>query len=122
MLAGTDTSTITNDWAMTEILCNPSIQQRLHSELDQVVGRDRVVEERDLAHLHYLSCVVKETLRLHPANCFTLPRQSMADATLAGYHVPRGSTVLFNLFALGRDPDVWADPLRFDPERWFGAG
>ncbi|KAG0560299.1 hypothetical protein KC19_10G170000 [Ceratodon purpureus] len=118
LLAGTDTSTITNDWAMTEIIRHPKIQQKLHDELDSVVGRDRIVEETDLVKLHYLICIIKETLRLHPANCFTLPRQSMDDTKLAGYDIPKGSTILFNLFSIGRDADVWTDPLKFDPERW----
>ena len=69
---------------MTEIIRHPKIQQKLHDELDSVVGRDRIVEETDLVKLHYLICIIKETLRLHPANCFTLPRQSMEDTKLAG--------------------------------------
>jgi cytochrome P450 len=121
LLAGTDTSTVTNEWAMTEIVRHPEIQRKLHDELDAVVGRDRVVEERDLTELRYLICIVKETLRLHPANCFTLPRHAMEDATLAGYHVPKGCTILLNLFSAGRDGAVWADPLRFDPARWAGS-
>lgn len=118
MLAATDTSTTTNEWAMTEILRHPHIQQKLHAELDAVVGRDRIVQESDMPHFPYLASIVKETLRLHPANSFTLPRLSMADAELAGYHIPKGSTVLINLFSLGRDENVWPRPLEFDPERW----
>lgn len=121
MLAATDTSTTTNEWAMTEIIRHPRIQQTLQAELDAVVGRDRVVEEADMANFPYLTSIVKEALRLHPANCFTLPRLSMEDAELAGYHIPKGSTILINLFSLGRDASVWAKPLEFDPDRWTQA-
>lgn len=121
MLGATDTSTTLNEWAMTEILRNPKIQRKLQSELDAVVGTDRIVEETDMHNFPYLNTIIKETLRLHPANCITLPRQSMADAELAGYHIPKGSTILINLFSMGRDSKVWPRPLEFDPDRWVGG-
>lgn len=119
MMAGaTDTSAVTNEWAMAEILRNPRIQRKLQEEIDSVVGRDRVVSEADVSAMPYLMCVVKETFRLHPAGPFAIPRESMADTTLDGYHVPKGTRLLINIFSLGRSGETWSDPLGFHPERW----
>ncbi|KAG0605930.1 hypothetical protein M758_9G099200 [Ceratodon purpureus] len=119
MMAGaTDTSAVTNEWAMAEIIRSPRIQRKLQEEIDNVVGRDRNVTEADVSEFPYLMCVVKETFRLHPAGPFAIPRETMADTTLNGYHIPKGTRVLINIFSLGRSAETWTEPLKFQPERW----
>lgn len=119
MMAGaTDTSAVTNEWAMAEIIRNPQIQRKLQEEIDSVVGLERNVEESDVSNFPYLMCVVKETFRLHPAGPFAIPRESMADTTLNGYLIPKGTRVLINIYSLGRSSETWVDPLIFQPERW----
>nr|QDH76482.1 coumarate 3-hydroxylase [Populus hybrid cultivar]CAP47423.1 coumarate 3-hydroxylase [Populus x canadensis] len=64
--AGMDTTAITVEWAMAELVRNPRIQQKAQEEIERVVGRDRVMNETDFPHLPYLQCITKEALRLHP--------------------------------------------------------
>nr|CAD1823214.1 unnamed protein product [Ananas comosus var. bracteatus] len=71
--AATDTSAVTNEWAMAQVIRSPQILRKVQEELDTVVGRDRMVAESDLAHLSYLRCVVRETFRMHPAGPFLIP-------------------------------------------------
>ncbi|HEV7720744.1 MAG TPA: cytochrome P450 [Iamia sp.] len=59
---------------------------------------------------------MRETLRLHPAGALS-PRRAVRDLELGGYRIRRGTMVLWSAHLMGRDPDVWPDPLRFDPDR-----
>ncbi|KAI3983236.1 hypothetical protein MKX01_020495 [Papaver californicum] len=75
--AATDTSSVTNEWAMAEVIKHPRVLLMIQEELDSVAGRDRMVTESDLSHLSYLRCVVRETFRMHPAGPFLIPHESV---------------------------------------------
>ncbi|BBN03080.1 hypothetical protein Mp_2g20550 [Marchantia polymorpha subsp. ruderalis] len=105
---------------MTELLRHPNIMERLQSELDDVIGKERLVEEADLQKLEYLQAVVKETLRLHPIAVLAL-HCSMEATKVAGYDIPANTRVTLNLYAIGRDPKVWENPLKFDPSRFLNS-
>ena len=117
--AGTDTSSSTVEWAIAELIRHPKILAQVQQELDSVVGRDRLVGELDLAQLTYLQAVVKETFRLHPSTPLSLPRMAAESCEIDGYHIPKGSTLLVNVWAISRDPKQWTNPLEFRPERFL---
>ncbi|KAL6614320.1 hypothetical protein ACP70R_036590 [Stipagrostis hirtigluma subsp. patula] len=117
--AGMDTTVISVEWAMAELVRNPRVQEKLQEELDRVVGRDRVLLETDFQNLPYLQAVVKESLRLHPPTPLMLPHKASAGVKIAGYDVPKGANVIVNVWAVARDPEVWANPLEFRPERFL---
>lgn len=54
LLAGTDNSSITTEWAISELLRHPDAMNKLRAELDNVVGTDRIVTESDVPNLPYL--------------------------------------------------------------------
>ncbi|CAN6300835.1 unnamed protein product [Urochloa humidicola] len=119
---GSDTSAVTVEWAMSELLRNPSAMAKATDELDSVIGRDRLVKEQDIPRLPYLEAVVKETFRLHPVTPLLAPRLSRADASMDGYDVPSGTLVFVNVWAIGRDPAVWGSKAEeFRPERFVGG-
>ncbi|KAM6562135.1 hypothetical protein CsatB_022133 [Cannabis sativa] len=117
--AGMDTTAISAEWAMAEVIKNPRVQQKAQEELDRVIGVDRVMTENDFSKLHYLQCVVKEALRLHPPTPLMLPHKANANVKIGGYDIPKGSIVHVNVWAVARDPAVWKDPLEFRPERYL---
>ncbi|XP_059295873.1 cytochrome P450 98A3-like [Lycium ferocissimum] len=117
--AGMDTIAITVEWAMAELVKNPRVQEKAQEELDRVVGSDRTVNESDILKLSYLQHVVKESLRLHPPTPLMLPHMAGNNAKVGGYNIPKGSIVHVNVWALGRDPRIWKDPLQFWPERFM---
>lgn len=117
--AGTDTSSSTTEWAIAELLRHPKILSQVRQELDSVVGADRLVTEADLPQLTYLQAVIKETFRLHPSTPLSLPRMASESCEINGYLIPKGSTLLVNVWAISRDPNSWADPLKFQPERFL---
>ncbi|XP_037439533.1 trimethyltridecatetraene synthase-like [Triticum dicoccoides] len=119
---GTESSAVTMEWAMSELLRRPDAAAAATEELDRVVGRSRWVEESDLAHLPYIDAVVKETMRLHPVGPLLVPHMAREDTLVAGYNVPAGARVLVNVWAIARDPASWPDrPDEFRPERFAGS-
>ncbi|OMO63712.1 Cytochrome P450 [Corchorus capsularis] len=111
------------EWAMAEMINNPEILQKATTEIDAVVGnKDRLVQETDLPKLNYITACAREAFRLHPIAPFNLPHVSNADATVAGYFIPKGSHVLLSRLGLGRNPKVWDEPLTFKPERHLKEG
>ncbi|KAK4585328.1 hypothetical protein RGQ29_022836 [Quercus rubra] len=121
LAAAMDTSATTIDWALTELMRHPRIMKKVQKELENVVGLERMVDESDLDSLEYLDMVVKETMRLHPALPLMVPHESLEDCTINDYHIPRKSRLLINVWAIGRDPSVWTEPDKFNPERFVGS-
>ncbi|KAK1423393.1 hypothetical protein QVD17_18695 [Tagetes erecta] len=120
--AGTDTTSNTLEWTMAEILRNPHTMIKAKEELNEVIGKGKIVKEEDVLRLPYLSCIVKETLRLHPPVPLLLSRKVIKQVNLNGYTIPENSQVFVNAWAIGRDPAVWSDSLMFKPERFLDSG
>nr|ACU40926.1 cytochrome P450 family protein [Oryza sativa Japonica Group] len=118
-VAGADTMALTLEWVMAELLKNPSVMAKARAELRDVLGDKEIVEEADAARLPYLQAVLKEAMRLHPVGALLLPHFAMEDGVeVGGYAVPKGSTVLFNAWAIMRDAAAWERPDEFVPERF----
>ncbi|KAH6819703.1 cytochrome P450 [Perilla frutescens var. frutescens] len=117
--AGMDTTAISVEWAMAELIKNPRAQQKAQEELDRVIGYERVMTELDFSSLPYLQCVAKEALRLHPPTPLMLPHRANANVKIGGYDIPKGSNVHVNVWAVARDPAVWKNPSEFRPERFL---
>ncbi|XP_009765717.1 cytochrome P450 703A2-like [Nicotiana tabacum] len=115
--AATDTSAVTNEWAMAEVIKHPHVLKKIQEELDIVVGSGRMVTETDLVNLKYLRCVVRETFRMHPAGPFLIPHESIRDTTINGYYIPAKTRVFINTHGLGRNTKIWDNIDEFRPER-----
>lgn len=120
--AAMDTSSTATEWVIAELLKNPRVMKLVQTELQNVVGLDRMVEETDLVKLDYLKMVITESMRIHPVGPFLVPRESIEDITINGYFIPKKSRVLVNVWAIGRDTSVWSDNAEdFYPERFLGT-
>ncbi|KAG7018217.1 Flavonoid 3'-monooxygenase, partial [Cucurbita argyrosperma subsp. argyrosperma] len=117
---GTESSAVTVEWAMSELLRKPEILNKAREELDRVIGKERWVEEKDIASLPYIDAIAKETMRLHPVAPMLVPRMCREDCQIAGYDIAKGTRVLVNVWTIGRDPAVWENPNEFSPERFMG--
>ncbi|XVF07757.1 hypothetical protein REPUB_Repub06bG0167200 [Reevesia pubescens] len=118
-VAGTDTTTRTLEWAMAELLHNPTKLNKLQAELRSTISPGKKLEEKDVENLPYLKAVIKETLRLHPPLPFLVPHMAMTSCKMLGYTIPKETQILVNVWAIGRDPNSWDDPLVFKPERFL---
>ncbi|KAH7352856.1 hypothetical protein KP509_19G067500 [Ceratopteris richardii] len=112
-----DSSTLTVEWAIAELLAHPRILQKAQQELEEVVGAIRLVQESDIVRLPYLRAIIKETMRLHPIAPLFMPHTVSESCRICGYNIPRSTVACINVWAMGRDSKVWKDPLRFCPER-----
>ncbi|KAH6784358.1 cytochrome P450 [Perilla frutescens var. hirtella] len=118
LLVGTDTSSVTVEWAMSALLNNPEKLEKARAEIDTIIGCDRVVNESDLAKLPYLQNLISETMRLFPAAPLLVAHEASSDCDIAGYHIPRGTILMVNAWAIHRDIMIWDDPESFMPERF----
>jgi cytochrome P450 len=94
-------------WALQLLAEHPDVEARWHAELD--------ADESDLTVR-----IIKETLRLYPP-IWVFFRGLTADYRLGAYLIPKGDLVVLSPYFTQRDPTVWPDPLRFDPDRWVAS-
>ncbi|KAK2985113.1 hypothetical protein RJ640_022991 [Escallonia rubra] len=97
------------------------VMEKLRNELGREIGTADSVKESHLSQLPYLHACVKETLRLHPPAPFLLPHRALETCEVMNYTIPFNSQVIVNVWAIGRDPMVWTDPLSFKPERFLDS-
>ncbi|MED6122653.1 hypothetical protein PIB30_041832 [Stylosanthes scabra] len=120
IIGGTDTTTGTVTWALSLLLNNQNVLNKVRDELDSKIGRvKKEVEVSDLNNLVYLQAVMKETLRLYPAVPLGAPHESVEDCNIGGYYIPAGTRLLTNISKIHRDPILYHDPLEFRPERFL---
>ncbi|XP_050125063.1 dimethylnonatriene synthase-like [Malus sylvestris] len=117
---GTDTSATTVEWAMSELMKQPHLIEKATEELDIVIGRERWVEEKDIAQLHYIDAIMKETMRMHPVAVMLAPHLALEDCNVAGYDICKGTRVFINTWSMGRDPSQWNAAEEFNPDRFLG--
>ncbi|CAN7050848.1 unnamed protein product [Brassica rapa subsp. trilocularis] len=119
IVAGTDTTAVTLEWAMANLVKYPDVLAKAKTELNNVVSsKGRLMEESDTSNCTYLNNVISETLRLYPAGPMLVPHESSVDCKVAGYDVPRGTWLFINAWAIQRDPKEWDEPEAFKPERF----
>ncbi|KAL1832716.1 hypothetical protein ACET3Z_002367 [Daucus carota] len=114
-----DASPTAIEWTMSELIRHPRVMKLLQEEINNVAKDCDFVEESHLSKLEYLDMVIKESLRLHPVSPIIAPHESTEDIVIDGYHIPKKSRVLVNIWALGRDPRFWSENVEeFVPERF----
>ncbi|GIG88355.1 cytochrome P450 [Plantactinospora endophytica] len=116
MLAGSETTANTMAWAFYRLGRHPEIADRLAREADEVLGGEPLTFA-DLPKLEYTGRVLKEVVRLYPL--WLVMRRSLTGVTLGGVRLPAGAEVVLSPLTMHRDPALFPDPLRFDPDRWL---
>ncbi|XVF21336.1 hypothetical protein REPUB_Repub12eG0082000 [Reevesia pubescens] len=117
--AGSDTTSISMTWILANLVNNRHSLKHAQEELDLKIGRDRWVQDSDIEKLVYLQAIIKETFRLYPAAPLLVPHEAMEDCRVNGYHIPKGTRLIGNLWKPHRDPRVWSNPEEFQPERFL---
>ncbi|CAH6790546.1 cytochrome P450 2J3 [Phodopus roborovskii] len=120
--AGTETTSTTLRWALLCMALYPEAQEKVHAEIDRVIGLGRQPRTADRESMPYTNAVIHEVQRMGNIIPLNVPREVTTDSTLAGFHLPKGTMVLTNLTALHRDPKEWATPDIFNPEHFLDNG
>ena len=95
------------------------MQARLHRELDDVIGPERLPELSDRPNLPYLDAFLTEMVRIVSETPLAIPHSTTRDTTLAGFFIPWDVTVFVNLWAIHHDIEYWVEPFPFRPERFL---
>ncbi|XP_054267108.1 cytochrome P450 6k1-like [Macrosteles quadrilineatus] len=121
MSAGIKPISVTVTFALFEIANNPSIQNKLHKEIDSVMLKHKDWNLEALREMTFLDGVVQETLRVYSVNVL-LMRAVNEKYNLPGTDVvlEKDMQVFITSDALHKDPDLYPSPLEFRPERWQG--
>jgi len=117
--AAMDTSDSTLQTFILAMVLYPDVYKKAQAEMDRVIGRDRLPELSDRDSLPYLEAIVLEIFRWHPP-VGLVSHRNMEEDVYRGYHIPKGSVVMANLWAISQDPKVYPDPHLFIPERFMG--
>lgn len=116
MLAGHETTANTLSWTWMLLAQNPQVQEKLQSELNQVL-QGRLPTLEDLKALVYTQQVIKESMRLYPPVSL-LGREAAVNIQIGDYEIAEGTTIMISQWVMHRHPKYFENPEVFQPERW----
>jgi cytochrome P450 len=116
MLAGHDTTSTTLTYALWSLGHDRDLQERVRAEV--AAPGNRALTPDGVPELGLTVRVLQEALRLCPPGAGTM-RSPTRDIVVDGYRVEAKTIALASFYAMHRDPALWADPLRFDPDRFL---
>jgi len=118
-IAGSDTTSNTLQWGLLYMAQYPEIQQNVQREIDEVIGKEKDPTMLDQKQMPYTEATLMEISRIATIVPLSLPHSTSKSTTLLGYHIPKGTTIFPNLWAVHHDPDIFPDPEAFQPERFL---
>lgn len=117
--ASQDTLSTALQWIILILVRFPEMQLRLQEEIDKVVVRNRLPTIEDRPHLPYVMAFIYEMMRFTSFVPLTIPHSTTKDTSIMGYAIPRNTVVFINQWSINHDPDKWAVPEKFDPQRFL---
>jgi cytochrome P450 len=118
LFAAHDTNNAISNWFILYMILYPSIQEKVQEELDRVIGNDRLPELQDIDELHYFQATICEVIR-HAASIALIMRRAVRNTKIQNYNIPKGTTIILNLWRIHSDERKWNEPNKFDPCRFL---
>ncbi|XP_055483447.1 vitamin D 25-hydroxylase [Psammomys obesus] len=121
IIAGTETTTNVLRWAILFMALYPNIQGQVHKEIDLIMGHNKRPSWDDKCKMPYTEAVLHEVLRFCNIVPLGIFHATSEDAVVRGYSIPKGTTVITNLYSVHFDEKYWKDPDMFYPERFLDS-
>ncbi|XP_070169056.1 cytochrome P450 4C1-like isoform X1 [Polyergus mexicanus] len=119
MFEGHDTTAVAITWTLFLLGNNLEHQEKVHEELEEVFKDSKTpASVKELSQLKYLERIIKETLRLFPSVPL-ITRKLAEDVKINDYTLPKDATVTLAIGLMQKNPKVWSDPTKFDPDRFL---
>ncbi|KIJ56796.1 hypothetical protein M422DRAFT_57427 [Sphaerobolus stellatus SS14] len=107
---------------MVSLAGHPHVLEKIHAEMESVLGKDRLPTLDDRPNIPYLKAAYLESIRKYPIAPFVLPHVAREDDIHDGYFIPKGTFVLPNIWQFTRDTKTYPEPKQFIPERFKFLG
>ncbi|XP_015517474.2 methyl farnesoate epoxidase [Neodiprion pinetum] len=117
--AGIETTNNSIGFVLLYLIANPYVQQKIHEEIDRVLGRNALPSIQTRSRMPYLNATVMEVSRLANVGPTTIPHRATADAKFMGFDIKKNYILLANLHSIHMDRGHWGDPKTFRPERFL---
>ncbi|XP_074014832.1 cytochrome P450 2W1 [Numenius arquata] len=120
LVAGTETTSTTLQWAILLLMKHPEVQKKVHAEIERVLGPDCLPTFEDRKKMPFTNAVIHEVQRfvtLLPH----VPRCTSADTHFKGYFIPKGTMVIPLLTSVLLDKTQWETPDEFNPNHFLDA-
>ncbi|CUA68275.1 O-methylsterigmatocystin oxidoreductase [Rhizoctonia solani] len=118
-LAGSSTTTHVIFVFFMMIALYPDLAQRAQSEIDSVVGRNRIPDFTDRESLPYVEALLQEVMRISPPASLGLPHTATEDIEFQGYRIPKNTTIHPNIWGMLHDSTYYPSPYTFSPDRYL---
>ncbi|XP_054843681.1 cytochrome P450 2D14-like isoform X2 [Eublepharis macularius] len=119
--AGTETTATTLLWGLLNMVLHPEVQNRVHEEIEEVLGRDKLPMMEDQPNLPYTNAVVHEMQRYADIAPITLPYITCQDVEINKFVIPKRTVVFNHLSSVLKDETMWEKPHQFYPEHFLDA-
>ena len=117
LFEGHDTTASAMQWTLWYLAKHPDLQEKCREEIQELVGDDKDLSYEVLGRLDYLTQFIKESMRLGAPVPY-VGRTLSQPLVIDGYELPAGTNITVAMLAIHRHPDVWEQPLEFDPDRF----
>ncbi|XP_054839204.1 cytochrome P450 2J2-like [Eublepharis macularius] len=118
-VTGTETTSLTLQWALILMATHPDIQQKVHKEIEDVLGSSQSFRYQDRKRLPYTNAVIHETQRFRYILFTGIPRQCVKDVNIFGFLIPKGTIVSPDLRSVLLDPKQWEKSQEFHPNHFL---
>ncbi|GBM52619.1 Cytochrome P450 2J2 [Araneus ventricosus] len=117
--AGSETVRTSILWLIYVIAAFPDVQKKVQKEIMEVIGSEKKPEYMDMRNMPYTHAVILEIMRWKTVLPLNIVHYTLADTTVGGHNLPKGTTVIANFWAVHHDPRYWGEPDEFKPERFL---